>query len=79
MKRRIHDLEGMLNEVFVYLAEKTGQDQKIEVGRLQYKSYPKRLTTMTFAEIGVCFSSTYHNWPLKRSKMAGISSNLRLV
>ena len=34
MKRRIDDLEGMLNEVFTYLSEKTGQDQKIEVGRL---------------------------------------------
>lgn len=34
MKRRINDLEGMLNEVFVYLQEKTGRDQKIEVGRL---------------------------------------------
>ena len=35
MKRRIDDLEGMLNEVFVYLSENTGQDQKIEVGRLR--------------------------------------------
>ena len=28
---------------------------------LQYKSYPKRLTTMTFAEVGVRFSSRYHH------------------
>lgn len=34
MKRRINDLEGMLNEVFVYLPEKTGRDQKIEPGCL---------------------------------------------
>ena len=27
---------------------------------LQYKSYPKRLTTMTFAEVGVRFCSRYH-------------------
>ena len=25
----------------------------------QYKSYPKRLTTLTFAEVGVQFSSRY--------------------
>ena len=34
MKRRINDLEGMLNEVFACLSEKTRQDQKIEVSRL---------------------------------------------
>ena len=27
----------------------------------QYKSYPKRLTTMIFAEVGVRFSSRYHH------------------
>ena len=27
----------------------------------QYKSYPKRLTTMIFAEVGVCFSLRYHH------------------
>ena len=27
----------------------------------QYKSYPKRLTTVTFAEVGVRFSSRYHH------------------
>ena len=27
----------------------------------QYKSYPKRLTTMTFAEVGVRFSPGYHH------------------
>ena len=27
----------------------------------QYKSYPKRLTTMIFAKVGVCFSSRYHH------------------
>ena len=27
----------------------------------QYKSYPKRLTTTIFAEVGVRFSSRYHH------------------
>ena len=27
----------------------------------QYKSYPKRLTTMKFSEVGVRFSSRYHH------------------
>ena len=27
----------------------------------QYKSYPKRLTTVIFAEVGVRFSSRYHH------------------
>ena len=27
----------------------------------QYKSYPKRLTTVTFAEVGVHFSSRYRH------------------
>ena len=27
----------------------------------QYKSYPKRLTTMAFAEKGIHFSSRYHH------------------
>ena len=34
MKRPIDDLEGILKEVFAYLSEKTGQDQKIEVRHL---------------------------------------------
>jgi len=27
----------------------------------QYKSYPKGLTTMTFAKVGIRFSSRYHH------------------
>ena len=67
------------------LSEKTGQYQKIEVGRLpssfhSIKAIRKRLTAMTFAELGVRFPSRYHRimiWPLKRSEMAEISSNFR--
>ena len=46
----------------------------------QYKSYPKRLTTVAFAEVGVHFSSRYRHIMIlvfKRSKMAEISGNLR--
>ena len=39
----------------------------------QCKSYPKRLTTMTIAEVRVRFSF----WPLKRFKMIEISGNFR--
>ena len=46
----------------------------------QYKSYPKRSTTMIFAEVGVGFFRHITRswfWPLKRSKMAELSGNLR--
>ena len=47
---------------------------------LQYKSYPKRLTTMTFAEVGVRFSSRYHHFTIlasQASRMIEISGNFR--
>ena len=65
---------------------KLGRDQKIEVGCLpssfpaRFEGYLKRLTTMTFAEVGVRLSTRFQHimiLPLKPFKMAEILGNFR--
>ena len=45
----------------------------------QYKSYPKRLTTIIFAEVDVRLSSRYHDIMIlaSRERMTEISANFR--
>ena len=43
----------------------------------QYKTYPKRSTTMIFAEVGVCFSSRYHYIVILASQVVQNGRNFR--
>jgi len=43
----------------------------------QYKGYPKRLTTMTFADEGIRFSSRYHHIMILGSQAVENGRNFR--